>query len=90
MPPTKRSEFRTIDDCIKIRNSRAVSNRWVIGLLVACCVSLFILVARVCVAHVEKDRMQDVAISRINAHLERLQVIDEKLDKLIEGQVKRP
>lgn len=86
MPPTKFAECQSIEECHAIHQQRTVAARWIIGLVVA----VLLLVIKLCVAHVDNDRIQDVKINRNEVQLERLRVIDGKLDKLIEMQTKRP
>ena len=76
---TEKKDFQTLDGCQKILERRASGNRWVIGLVVA---SVF-LVVRFCMAHVETDNKQGVAIGRLEIQMERLAIIDAKIDTLI-------
>jgi len=86
MPNASLSEYQTVEECHAIHQQREIAIRWIIGLILA----VILLGVKLGTGHVDNDRQQDINISRNEVKLQRIQVIEEKLDKLIEMQSKRP
>ncbi len=86
----KQDDYRTTEECDKLRGERSTFNQWLVTSMIIVLVSILGAAGTVFITHAGNDRVQDISIGKIETQLQRIPRIEEKIDMLVERDVKKP